>query len=447
MQEEQTQNIKELLTSDNPTDLFKAEELLNSGKYNTETGDLIKEPEQSGINQEPEQSEINQNKEIPKYEIEDYHGNKKLIEDPDGFFGRKNLETLKKSYIDSQKFQQTLLREKRSERAEKLRIKAEKDDLEKRLKEFEEKINNNIQEKKEQPGFGIKKPTLPDDPAEWTDEQSMEFAAWRDSISDYATTIDSTSRKLESKYENIEKTLQDYQKEIELLRSEREKKEFENVNNGYWKDVDNIAKKYDEFKIPENKSIKDIHEEILRWTEDAATSSGIMQEGYDETSQKIYAEQRDEIIQRYLDGDITIKEQLKNVPPPEGYEQYFKMVELNRKRQELINSKELGQNASLESTLALLKYKDGSLDKTMNNIQTQSMIQGQQNVFNAMKETSEKYASTLPNDSRIQQDNRNSESRIKEVLSMDYGIIESDPKLKNEYESYLEKLSLGGFSI
>jgi len=470
MSEEQNPtNVKELLNSNDPDDIAKAEQLLDSGDYDGESGELIAQqslpPEQQPaqekepVQQQQDPTQQQQSAQPPeaKYEIKDYHGKTMTFDDSDGFLGSKNIDTFKKRFVDTQDFTQKLLAEKREVNAERKKAENEAKRLKYEFDQYKQQQAQSAQppvqpqtQQQQQPGqpeaININRPDVPEDPANWSIEDSGKIKDWQENLSKYTTNIGAQTQDLSKNYENVNKTIQEQQELISLLKQEREDKQFQDQENSYWSDIDNLSNKVDSFKLPENVIMKNVHSQILAWSENAAAAAGILQQGDDEFSQDTYVQQRDDLVQRFVDGDQEVTDKLKSVLPPQGFKQYFGMVDLNRKRQSLIDKNVFAQNSTLEDTYAYLKYKDGSMDKTFNQVQKEAMINGQQSVLNAMAQTQQQFANTLPNNPNIQTDPQSSEKRMAEVLTMDPAIVEGDPKLKLEYDKYLELASSGDLS-
>lgn len=471
---ELVKDISELLKSDKIDDITQAEKLIDSGAYD-ESGKLIEQPGQpeppvqqqveqppvveQQVAQNPEQPQQPTSPETPQnnpnYEYKDYHGNKQVFDDTDGFLGSKNIDTFKKRFVDSQTYSQTLLKEKRVVQAEKRRAEANANKLQQEIDRYKnQSYQQTVQPESQQPvapqptqpvyqqpGIAPNRPDVDEDPANWTVEDSQKMKRWGMDLSSYTSQVGSQTQNLSNKYDNVDKRIEEQDQKIASLEQDKKEIQFKQAEDKYWTEINSLSSKVDKFKLPQNLNIKDVHGQILNWTDAAATAAGIYQSGDDEYSKQAYEQQRDDLVQRYLEKDPQAQEQLKNVMPPQGYQQYFNMVDLNRQRQDLINSNELGQNASLEATYAFLNFKNGNMNQTFNDVQKDSMIQGQQAVFNAMAENQQQFASTLPNDPKIQQEPQSSEQRMAEVLGMDYGKVEADPKLKQEYDKYMEAIS------
>jgi hypothetical protein len=368
----------------------------------------IKEPVQADEPEKTEESE--QEKSSKKIYKVNFHGREIDADDEDGLLGFKTVNYLKRAKIHGD-----LRIKELKEQENEARIQAAK--AHQQLRELQKNYEEIVKKQKEkpvqteEPPKQIEKPKYPDLPADkelWGEEEYGELEKYNTKYSEYLENIakssgvskDTISSIVEEKIKTIKDDLAQKIKDTEAylveVKKQREAEENQKIEDDYWKKIESFqSQSPDAFKT--RKPVREIHKELLSFMDRIAYAHGL-KKPYDEDSQDYvtYTDKRAALMNGWLEGNKDILIRTQGIDPPEEYETYFKIGEIEKKRKELIEKGELAQNASLRLAYLYDLDSSGELSQNLNDLRFAERNTVLKDLGKAVNDSAQ-YASTVPN--------------------------------------------------
>jgi len=343
-----------------------------------------------------------------------YKGTDVERDDSDGFLEMKNSAELKKSWIHKDLTIEEL--EKRVKEARSFAAARERESLELKTQlEAATKPHEKppvVEQPKPviPPAPIVERPKvpdiqmivdLPDDPTDWTPEQGKQFKAYQRQKAEYDLKMADYVESLRSQpsvapviKQEIPDDVKNALKELDIIRAERAAMEQKAVAQNYWKGVEEFQKKHKEFAFKSNP--EELHAKVIAWMDKLAEGLGApkpYQQGGPEWNN--FIQKRDEYVGQYLKGDKAIIEKATGIEPPEDYDKYFRIAELERTHASLKNDKTLGPNSTLHD--AYIKHLDitGQMEQGVNSLMADQFSKGADAITNVLKR-SDKAAKAVP---------------------------------------------------
>jgi hypothetical protein len=134
-------------------------------------------------------------------------------------------------------------------------------------------------------------------------------------------------------------------------------------------------------------------------------------------------------MNKYLEGDQSLVS--TQLTPPEGYEEVFELVNLERSRSKLIEDGILGKKATLHDVFLYNQDRDGRLDSSITALERAARVKGAQSVLDVARRQQEDNATTLPDNlgSKPSGITQYSQEEIMRVLSAHPLELQASPEL------------------
>jgi hypothetical protein len=414
-----------------------------------------------------------------------YNGEEVEIDDEDKFLGHKNFGSLKfaaaQSRVRSKKLEEQLAEAKRfaeDRNNQTVEYQQKYSNLEKELaaerKRAEDlltKINQQVapapvasvpvQDVQIEIGDAPVYPEIPDDPTDWTSDDAKKDKAYKKELTEYnkkmREAITSLSKAkpavvaqipddVKKKLEEFDSLKKDFDTRKQEIASEKATFEAKKKSKEYWDSLESFQKEHAEYKT--NKPVEEKHKEILSWMDKIAEANGISKPlGATAEQASTYENAKNDIVYKFLHNDEQVVANANGVEHPEDYQQYFQLAELVKKRNEYIQSGELGNAASLDSAFALMMHKEGRLTDSVNSLATDERSKGAKAVLDSIRNVDATYARTIPNSAPKAGTDTN-EMTLQEAIALvtqaqtDKGMkeIKLNPELNKRYEAAKFKL-------
>ncbi|MCG7853709.1 MAG: hypothetical protein MIO92_14415 [Methanosarcinaceae archaeon] len=423
-------SVEELLISSDVNERNKGLEIagrMENGTYEEDTEAI---PEVvDGIETTNSEAEI-----IPetiKKVLINYRGQTIEKEDTDGFLGRKSIEGLKmaKAHSDAHiEFIETELAKERREAAE-LRSKLE--------------AANSIAKPAHVAPAPTEKPTRPTkpqlsntDPSYWTPEEAQEMNNYWDASDKYMQYLDN---KNDPRYDDLESRLKKYESQANDYTKTTESAKAAEANTKYWNSIEKFRDDHPEFKTIKT-SIADLNQQVDKWGETLAIAAGHnlprnVNEQDDFENTKI------NLMNQFVAGNASVLQY--GVTPPKGYEEVFKIAQLDRERERLIKEDVLGKNATLHKTWLYLQDENGTLDKGFSEIEKEARQRGAASVFSVGANHEANHAVTLPDNAPPKTDDPFESMSVEEMeklLTTSPNELALNPDLRAKQQMLLKRL-------
>ena len=354
-----------------------------------------------------------------------FHGQEFELDDSDGFLGRKDLSTLKQENAHQRLYVTEV--EKREKEAKLLadqyfreaaELKRQADDYKAKL----EAATKAAPVAPAQPATEAKpepKPELPKSPKKPAtnfdplDEASQ--AEWQKYFDDSAIYTEQVQGYLQNLKPEIRNEIpQEFKSEVEQLRNKVNKYEqhFSTVEENTRKSAveDAMAKQWNtraEFQnthkdFSTTKPLKQIDKELLGWSVRLAALNGLNEPGKPYNTQDSdwanYESSRRDLILKYAAGDQKVVESAGTFTPPDEYEKYLAVFDLENKRQKMISEGVLGPKATLHDAFVKDFDASGKMAETLGAVEKENILRGANGVKNALESVKRDYATQLPED-------------------------------------------------
>lgn len=137
----------------------------------------------------------------------------------------------------------------------------------------------------------------------------------------------------------------------------------------HWQRFVDFGNKHESiFKMP--KHPKQMNDEVVTWLSRIAVANGVPEN------------EKWSLVGKYLEGDPTVVQNSQGIEPPEGYEKYFKNLEVFSALKRYIREGVLTEKATLEQAYALHKVDSGELANDLETLRTSERARGAE-VFSA----------------------------------------------------------------
>jgi hypothetical protein len=226
------------------------------------------------------------------------------------------------------------------------------------------------------------RPTLPKapvlstgDPALYTEEDigavteyQNAMVEYNQKLLDYVASLESHSAvnnlnipeivKLRERLDIVEKGHQE-------IENEKRKIAEEKADIAHWKQFSDFQDKHPTYKtvVP----LRQLNDDMNDWMDKVAAANGVSvlekEKDYGE-----YSKRRAQAVMNYLNNDSQTIENAKGLPPPEDYQTFFKLLELNNAKRRYVDNGELGSGASLDRVYLLHKQDTGEIEQGLESI-------------------------------------------------------------------------------
>lgn len=207
-------------------------------------------------------------------------------------------------------------------------------------------------------------PPLPklstNDPSVYNDADIAAVTEYNNKVADFQAKLVEYADHLASKAPQIDPAFQKRIDELEAkvkksdelvaaTEAERKAEAERKEDEAHWKRFSDFQDKHPTLKLP--LPTKQMNEAMVSWMSRIATANGVT----DGSSKAV--------VEKYLDGDPTVLKNSEGITPPEGYDKYFKILEIYGARKQFIEEGVLTEKATLEDAYVLHKVRTGTLDE------------------------------------------------------------------------------------
>jgi hypothetical protein len=307
-------------------------------------------------------------------------------------------------------------------------------------------------------------PDLPDSNLDWDDSHhaankkyKAEKAAYENKRDEYYESLlqqrpqQSDNKELQELRERLNKTEQvarDLADKNKKESAEQERRRAENENKEYWVSLDKFRSDHKDYGDPETKDILSIHSGILGWMGNLTSHFGVQKPytPFDPTNKDWidYKVEEADLVNRFLSDDPDIVRQVesdKTLVPPEGYKEYYDLLNLIQFKNKMVSDGELKENASLHTAWVLKADKDGTLNEGIQNIQKNAIKDASKNVIDVLTDNFANNATRLPNDDSKGNAVLSIDEERKILSEVSLSELRKDPKLMKMHSDILKKYS------
>lgn len=338
---------------------------------------------------------------VKKFKVA-YRGIEHDFDDLDGLLGHKNTGALKKAYLK----QKLYLKD----------IEGDREQLRDSLKTYEQKARELEERLKAPPPAPApapvaaapkvelpQAPTMPDLPSDvvdWTAEHQKKFWDYQRAQNEYSQKIAQfvQAPRQEPPAPAPAQLPPEIQSELQTLRMEREQAAREKRVSEYWDRIESFQTRHkDAFTTP--KRVRELHTEVGTWMDRLAQANGVSKpatpENPNDAQWQSYRNSRNVITQKFLDNDESVVKAAEGLEAPQGYDAYFKLVEIEKLHDGYKNQGKLGPKASIDDAYLLHLQETGELEKEINQIRATDIENATTKQYDALKKHQE-FPSAIP---------------------------------------------------
>lgn len=324
-----------------------------------------------------------------------WQGNKVEREDSNNLLGYKNTGELKAALIKAQ-LRLNELDNHSSSLSSRLR------DAEEKIKAFSQRPVQ-PQPQPQQPAYrppaqpAVSKPTPPpmptlstNDPTLYTEDDIKAVEDYRKATNDfhqkltdyvaYLETRPSQQGNLSKEFEKTDARLKKLEEGKEAFDAEKKRLDDEKLDFDHWKQFSDFQDKHPTFKT--SMPLKQLNDVMNKWIDSVAAANGIKppegDEGYGE-----YRQKRAQVIVNYLNNDSQTIQNAQGLQPPEDYQIFFKLLEINNARKRF---QEQGLNGNLHQTYVLMKDESGEIEQGLDTIRVNERTKAAEQFANGVQE-------------------------------------------------------------
>jgi len=375
--------------------------------------DTAKKPEEKGAVKDGAEGDT------PKFFVT-FHGKRVERDDKNKLLGHENTGALKAAYVKRDLQYEDLRKRHDDEVAE----------LNRKLREAETKLSGGATATptpKPQPSLAPppptsrpplrapEKPVFPEPPKLSTTDPVDYTAEDRQKLDTYSRQQYEASKKMTQYIDYIEKKPgslpEEVQSELTELRQWREKAQGvlqkvesneatraqQDSEKAHWGRFAGFQAKHKTFETP--KPLQDLHGPIVGWMRNVASANGIEAPAGERNDAdpewKTYLANRADLIEKYLSGDAEAVSNAEGFKPPEGHEQYFKLLEVNNALIQYIGDGVFGESATLEDAYDRMLRESGEFGDRVEALRIEERTAGAKRMGDAIEEFSQS-ASTIP---------------------------------------------------
>jgi len=437
-------NVEELLLSNDPAERQKGYDLMNKQEGSDEVilqQESINPPPATVLNDSntdtiATEQAANEQKNLVKIL---YRGQEVVKEDTDGFLGRKSLDDLKKAKLHAD--------------AHIDHVETELEAYRRRVAEYEATINDLKSKPQAAPqpetvdpaAVSVKKPVAPvfqnADPTYWTPEEATAHMQYLKDVDVFLGSINnSTNPKMQELEDTIKKMREEQSSRFGEIDRAKQAIQTEQAESNYWTGIESFRNTHPEFK-KKNIPIKDLNHEVNKWGERLAIAAGYtLPHNPSQDDYSKWESTKISVMDKYLAGDESLKS--THLSPPEGYEEVFELVNLERSRNKLISEGILGEKATLHEVFLYNQDKDGRLDSSITALEKAARVKGAQTVLAVARHQQAENATTLPDNagSKPMTLSQFSQQEIDEIIMAHPLVLQSNPELRAKKEMIMKLL-------
>lgn len=389
----------------------------------------------------------------PKKFVTEVRGKEIAVGDDDNYLGYGKFGRMKKAFVHNReevKHSYSLIEEAKKAAQEAVKAKLE---AEEKLKELEAAKPPVTPLKVEEPK-ALSVPVVPEYPealpassVDWDEGHQELYKRYRSDknkydadFSEYVANLKGAgiSKEAETRLAEAEAKIAELNAEKEKGDTRLKQEEIDNLNKDYWSNLDSFRNKHKgEFGDSEKTKITDLHDGVVKWIEKFVGAHGIQKPYTPQTTDAPewieYRNSEAEIVNKFLSDDpdtVKIAENSEALKPPEGYEEYYRLLNLMQYKEDLVKSGELSEKASLHSAWLIKADKEGYLDKGIGDIQKNAVANAADAVLNTLQKEHKENAINLPNDQFQNPAAATTKADIERILKLSPFELQANPELR-----------------
>lgn len=337
-----------------------------------------------------------------------HNGQRIELPDDNGLLGYKNTGALKAAKAKLE-----------------LRLRDQERDFEaaqRKIAEYEQKLKDGVAQPQAAPAappaqpqkppvVKVERPTPPappklstNDPLDYSDEDKAELSRYYRETAEYNTNMAKHLEYLESRPARAEmpdearrelETLRKWQKEnaplFDSIRSREEQEKLERSEREHWGRFESFQNAHRE-EFGTSKPVKEVHGQVMKWMDTIADMNGIQRpstpQNLNDPTWQEYLGRRKELVDKYFAGDEAVVNNSQGFDPPEGHEAYFRLVELEGARRDLIAQGRATEKTPMEDIYWLHMRDNGHVEDALTRARREAENAGQESVVSAISEAS-----------------------------------------------------------
>jgi len=341
-----------------------------------------------------------------------FHGQDRVFQDPDGFLGRKDLDGLKTSQAHLRaklEFEERKAGEARNYAAT---VERKNQELQRRFDEISA-LKAATPTIPRQAAPAAPQVSLPDVPAppvlpesiyDWDDTHHAAKKVYDTNLNKYNTDTRAYMEyltTLNGQTQAAPALPQEYIIELEELKALKNEivqgKQIEQEKSqqrAFWDSLRSFQNKHAQFGT--STDIEQTHTSIQKWYNDLAIANGyVLPIGATQVQSSEYERGKAAVVNAYISGDQAVITRSQGYEPPEGYENYVKLHELTKRRDDLVGQGIFGQQVPLETVYLHELNSSGELNQVMNSMLNEEHAKTTQSFGNAIAQ-SQQSATSIP---------------------------------------------------
>jgi hypothetical protein len=221
----------------------------------------------------------------------------------------------------------------------------------------------------------------------------------------------------------------------------------ETAQNAYWQSFRDFQKAHEDYATPID--IVELNVKVKTWMNRLAYVNGYdLKPGATAEEKARYETAKRQLAFRYARGDKEVLANSEGTPPPEGYEAYVRVANLDKIRKDLINQGILAQNATLQEAW-VLHYSGTAMEEDVREMEAAAAAKGGKDAVKALETHQSDHARNLPNDLPAGQapaagkEGEFSPEQIKDLLSMTPEDMRRSPEKAKKRADLMKTIGAG----
>ncbi len=251
------------------------------------------------------------------------------------------------------------------------------------------------------------------DPMDWTDADRAKQASHRKERVAYDKAMNATLAKLvevakapqqPGPYNNdpaLVQKIEDQGEFIEGLKSEQATEVAETQKINFWNGMTEFQGLHKE-ELATPIPLHELHEKVGSWMHGLAWANGVAPpENATDAQLAQYDAAKTELVQKFLKEDAAVVEAAVGTPAPDGYKQYFRIAEYQKRLKALVATGKLGDKATLQDAWEK-DYVSKELDGDVSALEAEARSDGSRSVLDSLGSAQRENAAHIPNNAAVQ---------------------------------------------
>jgi hypothetical protein len=411
--------------------------------------------------------------EVKKFK-DKFHGKEFELDDADGFLGYKNLENLKRENAHKRLYLAEVEEKEKTAREQAAAAIRDVEETKRLLKAAQDQLAiaskaPGVAAPSVAPAQTVPKaevPKVPKRPAKMLDpldeESQVEWQKYFEEAEDYQVKVESFLSNLKpevraeipqefrAEFDSLKTKVAEYEQHFSTAKSQKAKDDADQAVSKMWNARAEFQSMHKDYATA--KPLKEIDKELIVWSDRLASLNGLIQPSKPFNIQDPewfnYEKARIELIGKYANGDQKVVESAGTFVPPEEYKKFYAVMELEQKKNQMINEGILGQKATLHDAFVKDFDASGRMAETLSAVEKENLIKGVKGVTQALDDVRNNTAVTLPpevggkgNEGASTDISKLSKEEKEKILGATVPELRADPELRRKKAMILASLS------